>query len=359
MLLLCGVAAATLLEGERDLTDYTFKQYIIEFEKEYTVLERAKRAVIFHRNLADILEQNADPNKNWFAAVNQFTDMTKEEFKSYYQGKKPSMPLFGGSKASPANPNVVLPDEVDWRNVAGVVTPVKNQKSCGSCWAFSATESLESHFAINTGLSAPILSPQQIVSCTPNPNQCGGSGGCDGATEPLAFNYTMGAGITTEASYPYTARTGTCNASKIKPVARNSGFVELTPNSYTDLVTALATAGPVSIGVAADIWQFYGGGVFDNKRCGYTMDHGVVAVGYGTDAKSGQMYWLVRNSWGQFWGEKGYIRLVRFGEGKEPCGMDNNPADGDACAGDNTPREYCGQCAILSSSSYPTGVSKV
>merc|ERR1712048_185970 len=97
--------------------------------------------------------------------------------------------------------------------------------SCGSCWAFSATETLESHLAIATGEPAPVLSPQQIVSCAPNPQHCGGTGGCQGSTQPLAFNYTKDAGITTESNYPYRGVTGKCDQSKITPVATNDGFV--------------------------------------------------------------------------------------------------------------------------------------
>merc|ERR1712226_1506496 len=130
-----------------------------------------------------------------------------------------------------------LPDRIDHRETDGRVTPVKNQGSCGSCWAFSATETLESHLSLATGEAAPVLSPQQIVSCAPNPQHCGGTGGCQGSTQPLAFNYTMTAGITTEANYPYKGRTGTCDTSKIKPVAFNDGYAELTTNNYTELVT--------------------------------------------------------------------------------------------------------------------------
>merc|ERR1719453_2792755 len=113
-----------------------------------------------------------------------------------------------------------MPESLDWREKktatgAQVVTPVKSQGLCGSCWAFSATETFESMYAIATGEAAPVLSPQQIVSCSPNPDHCGGSGGCDGSTQPLAFDYTKTAGITTEADYPYAGSTGKCDESKI------------------------------------------------------------------------------------------------------------------------------------------------
>jgi len=254
-----------------------------------------------------------------------------------------SAPMFGD-----------VPASVDWRQTEGVVTAVKNQGQCGSCWAFSATETLESLYALATGETAPVLGPQQLVSCVANPDKCGGSGGCQGATQPLGFVYTETTGLSLESSYPYTAQTGTCDTSKIAPVVTNAGVVQLPTNSYTALIGAVATVGPVSISVAAGSWSIYGGGVYSGS-CDYDMDHGVQLVGYGEDL--GKLYWLVRNSWGSGWGESGYIRLERFGEGSEPCGTDSTPQDGDACAGDTTPVQYCGKCAILSSSSYPTGVS--
>merc|ERR1739848_765165 len=198
--------------------------------------------------------------------------------------------------------------------------------------------------AIATGEASPKLSPQQIVSCSPNPDECGGTGGCDGSTQPLAFDYTKTAGLTTEQSYPYTAQTGRCQKSKIKPVAYNADYVELPSNDYTALMDAVANVGPVAISIAASgfQFQFYGGGVLSNCN-DYVMDHAVQLVGYGTD--SGKDYWTVRNSWGS-WGEKGYIRMQRYGEGNEPCGTDKRPQDGDACDGDTDPRTYCGECGI-------------
>lgn len=342
------VASAAKFAEERDLSSYTWEDYKLEFGK------HGGDQKTFEANLLSIQAHNANPDKDWHATVNQFTDMSPGEFEAYSKGRKRGAIHLGGSKQTYQPSGKVLPDQVDWRE-QGVVTAAKDQGSCGSCWAFSAAETLESHLAIATGDPVMKLSPQQIVSCAPNPDQCGGSGGCDGSTQPLAFNYTETAGITTDASYPYTSRTGTCDTSKITPVAYNSGYVDLPVNDGAALMDAVANQGPVSISIAAGgfRFQFYGGGIL--KSCNdYVMDHAVQLVGYGTE--NGQDYWLVRNSWGASWGENGYIRLARYGEGNEPCGVDENPQDGDACAGDTAPRTYCGECGVLSSSSYPTGM---
>merc|ERR1719221_235404 len=260
--------------------------------------------------------------------------------------------------APPARGNASLPSSVDWRKPQpyAALTPVKNQGGCGSCWAFAAVETLESRLAIATKQDAPILSPQQIVSCAPNPDDCGGTGGCQGSTEELAFSYTKGAGITSEASYAYKGTTGKCDTSKIKAVAHNSGYQKIATNDYNGLMSAVVE-GPVAITVAAGGfgWQLYGGGVY-HGNCGYDLDHGVQLVGYGSD--KGTDYWIVRNSWGAGWGEHGFIRLQRFGDGKEPFGVDTAPGDGIACKGDKSQKTYCGMCGILADTSYPTGLTK-
>merc|ERR1719152_906698 len=284
--------------------------------------------------------------------------MDAAQFKAFVKGRSSTGPLFQGTAKKADLDFSDVPTSKDWRDVEGVVSDVKDQGGCGSCWAFSAVETLESHFAIATGSASPKLSPQQIVSCSPNPQHCGGTGGCDGSTQPLAFDYTKTAGITTESNYPYRGTTGTCDTSKIKPVAFNDGYAELTTNNYTELVTAAGTKGPISISIAAAgfKFQFYGGGVLSNCN-DYVMDHAVQLVGYGTD--SGKDYWLVRNSWGGGWGESGYIRIKKFGDGKEPTCTDKTPQDGEACKGDTKPRTYAGLCGLLGSSSIPTGVKKV
>jgi cathepsin L len=356
-----AVPAGASMLGERDLSKYTYEQYLEEFQNSGVYEAAPNRAEVFAKNLAHIRQHNADVTKTWFATVNEFTDWTTEEFRKLrVHGRRPDIGEADQDQLRPLGA-IELPSDVDWRNKAGVVTPVKNQGGCGSCWSFSAVETLESHLAIATSEAAPVLSEQQIVSCMPNPQQCGGTGGCAGATQPQAFNYTKTHGLSLETDYPYQGVTGSCATNKIKPVATNDGFVKLKVNDYNALVSALVTKGPVAISLAAGSigWQLYGGGIFGGGllgKCGYDQDHGVQLVGYGIDGS--KMYWLIRNSWGPHWGEKGYMRIKRYGDGKEPCGIDKTPGDGEACKGDTKPRQYCGVCGIMGSSSYPTGVKK-
>lgn len=248
---------------------------------------------------------------------------------------------------------VRVADRVDWRE-ENVVTPVKNQGGCGSCWAFSATAVFESQLAIKTG-SLYVLGPQELVDCAPNPNECGGSGGCEGSTQWLGFNYTKTAGFALESDYPYKAHDQSCAIKRKKPVATNTGYERLAKNDYNALMQAVNKVGPIAVSVDAS-WHGYEEGVYDGQMSS-TIDHAVVLDGYGTDAASGYDYWLVRNSWGSSWGEKGYIRIRRFGDGKEPCATDKRPQDGTECKGGPKTIEVCGLSGIMSDSSYPTGVA--
>jgi len=359
---LACLVMATVLMASTFADDYgtslSYQEYKIKYGKTYELEEHSMRNKIFLENIERIKIQNALPDSSWKAGVNEFTDWSNDEFRVRKTGTLPPVAnsFVGVAESDRSMSAEALPDTVDWRT-KNVVTPVKNQGGCGSCWAFSATETLESAVAIKTGKLFE-LAPQQLVSCSPDPNDCGGTGGCQGSTQQLGFNYTVGAGAVLETSYPYKGSTGTCDNSKTaQPVAGITGYVTVQPNNYTALASAVAQIGPMAITVAAGGmgWQLYhsgvyGGGIFG---CGYTLDHGVGLVGYGED--KGKMYWLVRNSWGAGWGEKGYMRIQRFGEGKEPCGVDKAPADGIACKGNTTQVTYCGECGIMSSSSYPTG----
>jgi len=345
--------------------EYEFEHFVQDFGREFSenTEEWEMRREIFYKNREFVMEQNkahAEGRSTWHAALNKFGDHTEEEMKRLrgYQANMGRRNLQSKAIHNKMYSRSVedLPTRVDWRE-KGVMTPPKDQGGCGSCWAFASTAVLESHVAINTNQPPMVLSPQQYVNCASNPYKCGGTGGCQGATAEVAFNYTKAHGLPLLKDVPYTGRNGLCNR-RAQPAATVTGYHQITPNDDAALAQAVANVGPVSISVAAKSWGFYFGGVFDgpNGDCDAEVDHAVVLAGYGVEGARTD-YWLVRNSWGPDWGEKGYIRIKRI-PGNEPCKVDPNPKDGicgeGPCACDD-PVTYCGVCAILADSVIPTG----
>jgi len=242
---------------------------------------------------------------------------------------------------------------VDWR-AKGIVTSVKDQANCGSCWSFATAEALEIAWGLKTG-NLTVLSEQQILDCTPNPNHCGGTGGCQGGTAELAYDRIIQlGGLTSEALYPYVSGGGRdykCKSPIPAPIAKVSNYTKLPENEYEPLLTAVATVGPIAISVDAASWGRYASGVYNGcNQKNPDIDHAVLLVGYGTDPDHGD-YWLVRNSWGPGWGEKGYIRLARSSDAN--CGTDKTPDDGSGCSGGPPEVTVCGTCGILYDTCYP------
>lgn len=288
----------------------SFKQWKNKFKKSYLLSEESYRLSIFSENVRKIVDHNERAKKGEFTFVldvNQFADLTQEEFKAKYLGYK---------KTPAKNSNLlvnVVPESVDWRT-QNKVSAVKNQGSCGSCWAFSAVGALEGLNAIKNN-NLVQFSEQQLVDCS----QKQGNEGCNGGLMDSAFQYVIENGIETEDVYPYTGSDDTCVASAGKSSFKIGGFVDVPQNSSAQLKAAIAL-NPVSVAIEADgFWfQFYFGGVF-NSSCGTDLDHGVLAVGYGSE--NGQNYWIVKNSWGGSWGESGYIRIADNGDGPGLCGI--------------------------------------
>lgn len=345
---------AAFASGADRWSGYTFEQYLADFGKNYSGSQFLEREALFQAALRRVLKHNGEAHK-WKMAMNVFSDMTKEEIQRF-KGRASTKHTGDGSELADSfwktlKPLEALPDSVDWRD-RGVVTPVRNQGGCGSCWAFSATAVLESHVALQTGRLLE-LSPQQLISCSPDPDSCGGYGGCSCSTSWLAFNYSIGAGMALESDYPYTAKTGICDPTQIKRAAGVRGYVRLSTNNYTALMNAVATVGPVSIALSADFTS-YSSGVFSGCVGEVLVDHAVVLVGYGTDPVGGA-YYLVRNSWGEEWGEKGYIRIQRRANDDSNCATDPAPSQGSACMPYPASTIVCGMCGILSDSCFPTG----
>ncbi|VFQ74889.1 unnamed protein product [Cuscuta campestris] len=283
--------------------------------------EKNKRFNVFKSNTRYVHNFNKMDNKPYKLKLNKFADMTNHEFRSTYAGSKINhhRQLQGTSRTKPsfryANATTV-PTSVDWRT-KGAVTPVKDQGKCGSCWAFSAVAAIEGINKIKTEKLVS-LSEQELVDCDTKKNT-----GCDGGLMDLAFDFIKKeGGITTEQNYPYKAKQTKCQVKQMKsPVVSIDGHEDVPENDEDALRKAVANQ-PVSVGIeaAGHDFQFYSEGVF-NGKCGTELDHGVTIVGYGK-TQDGTQYWIVKNSWGDEWGEKGYIRMQRGIEDKEGlCGI--------------------------------------
>ena len=364
---------------------YSFSQYVKDFSKSYTPEEYSRREALFQENLKDILSHNQLLGRTYHKGINHFTDFAADE--GHFGYSKGASSTWSGARtlARSELPFEVedadkLPKSVDWRE-KGVVTAVKDQGGCGSCWAFAATAVLESHIAIETGTLFN-LAPQEFVSCMPNPEKCGGTGGCSGATVDLAFDYAMkNGGIVQEYQMGYTSYYGEDGECTISPddsflkstdgpdpdgitggVANIKDYAKLPTNDYLALLNAIAKTGPVAVSVAASPWKSYESGVYigDFDTESLDVNHAVTLVGYGTDEKTGLDYWLVRNSWKPTWAEGGYIHLLRvdpdtLSDPDSICGIDSKPQDGTACEGQTANVTVCGTSAIHYDNVIPVG----
>jgi hypothetical protein len=275
-----------------------FDSWVVRHGKVYaTSAEYEKRASIFQENLLKSQILNVESVENGGDAafgVTQFSDLSEDEFRSTFL--RPNFEPVEEDRFVETAVNALA--DVDWRT-KGVITGVKDQGQCGSCWAFSATEAIESYATLSGKYRLTSLSPQQINSCDKN------DGGCNGGNPQTAYRYvTSAGGIESEQSYPYTSgrgQTGACLFDASKVVVKVAGY-KAVASGESNLEAALNN-GPPSVCVAANAFQTYHGGIL--ASCPGSIDHCVQAVGYTAD------YWIIRNSWGAGWGEAGFLRLKR------------------------------------------------
>ncbi|KAF7846704.1 hypothetical protein BT93_L3897 [Corymbia citriodora subsp. variegata] len=313
MVLLC-VGAWTSAATPPNSTLAVFERWMARHGRIYMDnLEKAKRYEIFLKKLRFIEDFNSKAaNRSYTVGLNQFSDLTTEEFRARYNGFRPTPRSLNSSAATTFNyQNVTqaqdsinsIPDSISWVD-KGLVGSIKQQGLCGSCWAFSTIATVETLLAIKGGRMVD-LSEQQLIDCNTD------NGGCKSGSEIEAFRYMERAGIASEEKYPYKGVKGECNGrATFFPEATIQGYYAI-PVSEHYIEMAVA-AQPVTAGVDSDTDEFrnYKGGIFTGP-CGQNTDHSVAIVGYGRSNSEHLDYWLIKNSWSEDWGEKGYMRIQR------------------------------------------------
>jgi len=316
-LLIVALAFFQLASSFTPSIEAEFNVFMIKYKKEYkTTEEYQKRFTVFKENVAraSALDRK-DPHARF--GVTQFMDLSPEEFRRQYLmpgiGNRVKEAMLASNPTIYKGENVgAYPASFDWRS-QGKITPVYNQGQCGGCWAFSATENIESMWAI-AGHPLAQLSMQQIIDCDR------GDSGCNGGWPYSADGYVISAGgLEAYADYPFTGVNGQCRFKAADVVAKISGRTYVTQNdNETAMMGFTYSKGPPSICVDATIWQYYKSGVITTASgCGTSLDHAVQLVGWNT--VSGIDAWTVRNSWGTTWGAYGgYVYVER---GHDVCGI--------------------------------------
>ena len=293
-----------------------FQRFITKFHKKYSSMnEYLARYEVFKQN---VMETFSNEKMTYTTGITKFSDLTKQEFKRIYLNLKYDAMAMANFDPTIVKVSNAAPAAYDWRDY-GRVSPVKDQGSCGSCWAFSTIANLEGLYYANKGVMKT-FSEQMLVDCDTSDS------GCNGGLMEYAFTWLKKNGVMLDSDYPYKGVKSTCKSDKSK-------YVDMTVTGYKKLGSSYSTwsavdedevkeflyeTGPLAIALNADPLQTYVSGILDktSNQCPTSgINHAVTLVGYGTGSVD---YWIVKNSWGKSWGESGYFRIRR---GNGTCGV--------------------------------------
>jgi cathepsin L len=373
----------------------SFEDFVRIYGKEYAGEEYSRRQELFETHLEQMAAHNCADEHPWKNNVNQMADWTEAELQSLRGYKRVGSASSKGSAAPvtrlSAGAEEELPEMVSYGHLESIKRQ-RDQKQCGSCWAYAAVTVLDSHAELTN--RSHRFSVAQVLACTPNPQLCGGAGGCDGATAELAYEYAMQAQIADDSDFPTTTDgkkrgcpedgkpwgdfVSTGESTKVVHMKDGTqkhmidgnlrmkgglngllGWTRFPENNELELVRGLVNHGPVAVAVAAGAdWNWYSYGILTPQGCDSenVISHAVVLYGYGqaTNVRIGQVrYWQIKNSWGHGWGEDGSMRLQRLGNEEGTCGWDNRPQVGSGCKGGPDKVLVCGSCGILYHTSMP------
>ena len=309
----------TNLNSTYDLVNGTYYPHhtkYISFIEENNKTYNFNNYKTFSENIDFIDEMNAQ-NLSYELGINQFID---KGFNMHKMVKRDECHNCFSNKLI----DTIIPHSVDWRE-QGVVTNVKNQGECGSCWSFSSTGAIEGINAINFR-RLHNASEQQLMDCSTEE----GNQGCEGGMMDNAFKYVINNnGLCSEEDYPYQGEQGSCQENQCNNVVNISDYSDIEQNNEHILMRAVSQQ-PISVAIQANVssFKFYRSGVYQDPQCGDQLDHGVLIVGYGTDRFQGLDYWIVKNSWGPEWGDNGYIKILRNYDQSESgmCGIASQPS---------------------------------
>jgi len=361
--------------------DLNFDAFTQTHGRQYSSEEYATRIALYEKNARLVREQNCQTGRRWTATLNKFSDWNAEELKMTFGElgvvhESPSSALL----QQEVNQSRELATEKSWAHLDSL-KDIMDQSSCGSCWAVGSATLLRAHAEIAQGKDPGRLSVQQLVSCVPNENECGGKGGCQGGTTDIALKYVLQRGLMKESEFPYKVSDSVkCpeGASLSQTELDNTdpsvflsgasrargaelgliGYRQLDPNKMFPLMEALQT-GPakVSIGVPPG-FHLYKRGVMDRCPKDAVLTHAALVTGYG-ESKEGK-FWLMQNSWGPDWGDGGRFKFARGDadfEESEGCGVDHEPLKGNGCrlGPQKSPSsiQVCGSCGVLAAAVVP------